>query len=96
MAVRAYDWVCSWIAMNENRFNGNSYAETWGKLSVDGKTLYIIASKLKSALKAEGYSFDAVKKKWAEKNQITKFPKGYTTNISIYGNKAHCVEFFRN
>ena len=96
VAVRAYDWVCSWIAMNENRFNGNSYAETWGKLSVDGKTLYIIASKLKSALKAEGYSFDAVKKKWADKNQITKFPKGYTTNISIYGNKAHCVEFFRN
>ena len=96
VAVRAYDWVCSWIAMNENRFNGNSYAETWGKLSVDGKTLYIIASKLKSALKAEGYSFDAVKKKWADKNHITKFPKGYTTNVSIYGNKAHCVEFFRN
>lgn len=96
VSVRAYDWVCSWIAMNENRFNGNSYAETWGKLSPDGKTLYIIASKLKSALKAEGFSFDAVKKKWGDKNLITKFPKGYTTNVSIYGNKAYCVEFFRN
>lgn len=96
VSVRAYDWVCSWIAMNENRFNGNSYAETWGKFSSDGKTLYIIASKLKAAMKAEGYSFDAVKKKWGDKNLITKFPKGYTTNISIYGNKAYCVEFLRS
>lgn len=92
VSVRAYDWVQSWVAMNDNKFNNNSYSEIWGR-STSANSVFVVASKLKSAMAAEGFSFDAVKKKWADNNWIVKYGKGYTVLTSINGKKASCVEF---
>ena len=92
IATRAYDWVRSWIAVNENKFNGNSYSETWGKNSLESQTTYVVATILKREMTKEGYSFDAVKKKWGDNGWIEKCGRGYTTNISIGGKKVHCIE----
>ena len=91
VAVRAYDWVRSWIVINDKKFNGDMYSETWGKSSLKG-TVFIVASKLKSAMAAEGFSLDAVKKKWDDYGWLVKQGKGYTVLASINGKKARCVE----
>ena len=64
VSVRAYKWLLDWVTKNENRFFNNQYGEIWGKYSEDRKTVYVISSVLKKALATEGFSFDAVKKKW--------------------------------
>jgi|GEM_PF-999529 len=93
IAVRAYEWVKDWIAVNKNRFNGEGYGETWGKMSYDGKTAYIVASRLKDAMKEKGFSFDAVKKKWADNGWVVKYQNSYTRTQSIFGTTPKCVEF---
>ena len=92
IAVRAYDWVNSWVVMNDNKFDGNGYTETWGRSTFKG-SVYIIASKLKSAMASEKFSFDAVKKKWVDSGWIVKRGKGYTVLTTINGKKVSCVEF---
>lgn len=93
VSVRAYDWVKGWIAKNENKFYAGSYGDILGKYSFDGKSLYIIASELTSAMKKEGFSFDAVKKRWSDRGWIRKHSSGYKVATTINKMKTGCIEF---
>ena len=93
VSVRAYEWAKSWLAQYQNKFSDNQYSEVWGKTSHYDNSVFVIASVLKFEMSKAGFSFDAVKKKWADNGWIRKHGKGYTKYASIYNNKAHCVEF---
>lgn len=58
---RAYDWICDWVAANENRFRHDDHipgADIYGM--IEGNVAYIIPGVFKSALIGEGYSPSAV------------------------------------
>lgn len=88
---RAYEWLCSWVARNPNKFNSISYSEVWGKYSRNGSEVYIIAAQLRKAMKEEGFSFDAVKRSWADKGWLVKYKKIYTPSMSINQSVVPCA-----
>ena len=94
VSVRAYKWVREWLAKNDNKFfDGTCYGETWGR-KPDETSAYVIASVLKSAMEKEHFSFDAVKKQWADRGWIDKWGKAYTSPVSLNGQKVHCIRIF--
>jgi uncharacterized protein (DUF927 family) len=94
IAVRAYKWVVDWISQNENRFFSSQHGEIWGKFAEDRKTVYIIGSVLKQAMKKEGFSFDAIKKKWDDKGWIKRYGSTYMQRKCISEGKPYCVEVY--
>ena len=89
---RAYDALIAWIAQNGNRFNPlQNYGEVWGKESGDG-TMYIIASRLEKALQEMHFSFDALKKPWADKGVLIMYQNKYKKKKSINGVATYVVE----
>ena len=92
VAVRAYKWVIDWVSRNENRFFNSQYGEIWGRYSHDRTTVFIIASVLKEAMKKEGFSFDAVKKKWCDAEKLKEYGSTYFQRKSIGESSPYCVE----
>lgn len=88
---RAYEWLCAWVAQNPNKFNSASYAEVWGKYSRNEGEVYIIAAQLRKAMKEEGFSFDAIKRSWADKGWLVKYGKVYTPQMSINQTVVACA-----
>ena len=93
VAVRAYDWVLAWLAQNNAKFWAGSYNEVWVKTNAITGTTFVIANVLKKAMEKDNFSFDAVKKKWADQGWIAKQGKGFTKTVSIGGRVVKCVEF---
>lgn len=95
-AERAYRLTLDLIAENRNRFDGVTYDEAalnacWGKKQSDG-TVMVIKSVLERELGKLGFSFDAVKKKWADRGFILKTAQGrYTEKASVLGTANYCV-----
>lgn len=94
VSVRAYQWLIDWVSKNENKFFSSQYGETWGRLSTDRKSACIISSVLKKAMGAEGFSFDAVKKKWDDNGWLKRYGKGYLQRKCIGESKPYCVEVY--
>lgn len=90
---RAYDAIVAWIAENRSHFdeNSNSYG-TWGKYNGKNDSVYIIADRLKKTLQEMNFSFDAVKKKWADDGKLIMYNNKYIKNVSINGVKTYTVE----
>ena len=93
VAQRAYDYIMSVISQNVRKFKGSDYDEVWGKF-VDDKLLFdkaVLCRQLDDAR----FSFEAVKREWAERGWIEKFGKGYSDKrLSINGcRQAHAVSF---
>jgi uncharacterized protein (DUF927 family) len=91
---RAFDFVMSLVSQNTNKFSGSgnySFAgETWGK--IDGSGVIFNKHKLDEQLGREGFSFDACKKKWADKGYLIKYGKQYSRLESYNNVKSHCVK----
>ena len=91
-ATRAYDRIVSWIIQNENHFNPmQNYTTIWGKESTRN-TMFILDDVLSDALRTMGFSFDAVKKDWADKGLLIKDKGGYKNRQRINGKLASVVE----
>ncbi len=89
---RAFEFIVNHIGQNHKRFDYDNHGETWGQIKDEGKFAYINASVLRRELSAAGFEFDAVKKKWAEKNYIKLSSDGrYTHRTVCYGAKARYV-----
>ena len=68
---RAYEFTKSLIAQNINKFNEKNFEnESWG--CITGGFLYFNKNVLSRELTKEGFEFEAVKKKWADKGYILK------------------------
>ena len=72
--ARAYEFVINLIARNINRFRANSFGEIQGEIwgRVDDDAILINKDVLNREMKTEGFEFDAVKSKWAEKGIYRK------------------------
>lgn len=93
-AERAYDWVLNFIAMNSNKFQGNEMTECWGK--IDDEYIYINKNVLTSQMSANGFEFDAMKTKWAEKGYLIKnSQKRLVHNTRCYGIKGMYIKLLQ-
>lgn len=90
-ANRAYDYIVSWVAMNANRFCSDPYGEIWGVREGANK-VYVIDSVLANALETAGFSFDAVKKAWAQNGWLVPYRNKYKKRKSFCGITPYCVE----
>ena len=86
---RAYDYIAEWVAKNSDRFTSGS-GETWGVWI--GNSVFVLPSELDAALRAAGYSFEAVKKDWAESGWLVKYRDKYTKRKGINGARPYVVE----
>lgn len=90
VSVRAYDYIIDWITINGNKFYSSDYGERWGAI-YDGSA-YVIVSVLKQALQDKGFSFDAVKKSWANSGLLVMYQNKYIQRKFLDGQKPYCVQ----
>ncbi len=106
-AERAYNYIMDIVAANKDNFTHEvqsqsktedvkaNYGETWGKIRPDN-TVIFIKSRLESELAKQGFSFDAVKQKWADKSYLIKNTQGkFIHKDSINGVKFYSVRLNR-
>lgn len=88
VSERAYEYVMSLISSNINNFSSSFSGECWGKIS--DLTIWFDKRILVRELNNSGFSFEAVKKKWADKGYLQKSSQNrfmHQRNINgIYAN----------
>ena len=96
----ATDFLVDWVNANQPYFGEDAIGTCLGMMSRDGRTAYIYASALNSALKREGFNERKTKKYLAEKGLITavsrKDNSGETYSITKFfrGKNQRFIEFF--
>lgn len=92
VAERAYNFVRNAIAENKNNFSKDA-RQVWGDFSEDGDYAYINKNVLCRIMSDEGFDFDAVKSKWAERGYLERSAQGrYHQNLQKNGVKAMYVK----
>lgn len=92
VAERAYNFVRNAIAENKNNFSKDA-RQVWGDFSEDGDYVYINKNVLCRIMSDEGFDFDAVKAKWAERGYLERSAQGrYYQNLQKNGVKAMYVK----
>lgn len=74
-AVRAYDYLMSWYAVNSWAFEQGSPKERYGMVGEDGY-LYLYPTAFEKAMKEGGFNSTRVLKDWAEKEWIKTETRG--------------------
>ena len=91
ISERAYNFVMNLCAVNVNKFSENGNGEIWGKIS-NGEIL-INKDVLMRQLDLNGFSFDAVKKDWAEKGYLLlNSQKKYVHQTKCFGAKGNFIK----
>lgn len=72
--------------------NGTDYNEQWGTLRENERIVTIIDHVLAKALRDDSFSFDAVKKEWADNGWIGKYQNRYKKKSSVQGVKTYCID----
>ena len=90
VAVRAYDYITGWIAVNIDKFNGVSNNGVWGRSC--GRSMFVIDHVLCKELQNNGFTFDAVKKSWAAKGLVGKYGSTFKQRKGINGENPYCIE----
>lgn len=91
ISERAYEWVLNFIAVNQNKLGGSEMNECWGK--ADGEYIYINKNILTANMSANGFEFDAVKTKWAQKGYLMKNTQGKMFHCTkCYGIKGTYIK----
>lgn len=102
-AERAYDYIMDVVAANADNFtklNSDNegrqrdikagYGAAWGKMRPD--VVVFIKSTLETELAKQGFSFEAVKAKWADKGYLVKTNQGkFIHKDSLNGIKCYSV-----
>lgn len=87
---RAYEFVRNAIAENRNNFNKDS-KQVWGDIS--GNFAYFNKNVLARIMNDEGFDFDAVKAKWAERGYLERSAQGrYYQSLQKHGVKSMYVK----
>lgn len=73
VSERAFQFVCNAIAENRTNFAADA-KQVWGSVEPDG--VYINKNVLCRLMTDEGFDFDAVKAKWAERGYLAKSTQG--------------------
>lgn len=97
---RSFEWILSFIEINKIRFIENSdinRGEIWGKLEEDKNYCLVNRKIIESKMKDEGYSFQAVVKKWAEYKYIEQSKdKKNTVSSYVAGKQDRFVKVILN
>lgn len=88
-AERAKEYILGWMAQNRNKFRYDSN-EVYGTEEYD--TTFVIDHILFDALNEKGFSFDAVKRDWANSGFLVKYNGRFKTRKGINGKAPYCVE----
>lgn len=93
VAGRAYDYIMSVISQNIRKFKDTNYDEVWGKII--GDKLLFDKNVLCNQLESANFSFDAVKRAWADRGWIQKFGQAYSSKLLAVNGTArtHAVSF---
>lgn len=90
---RAYDWLCDWVAANENKFRCGEYVpmnDVYGVIEND--TVYIISGIFDKAVRDAGFSTSATLSYLKSNHLIeTRKDKGYTKTKRIGKSTPSCV-----
>ena len=84
---RAYEYVCGQIGINQNKFCMKGIkpkGEIWGEI-VNDRTVKILKKSLEQILNEEGYSLQAVKQKWLDRDLLIRNKGRIFWNSSIGG-----------
>lgn len=88
---RAYEWVLNFVAVNNNKFQGNEMSECWGK--IDDEYIYINKNILTAQMNDNTAPFDSVKTKWAEKGYLITNSQGrFVHSTKCYGIKGMYIK----
>jgi hypothetical protein len=99
ISERAYQWTTSWILQNAVRFKpigDNNRGEVWGKESQDKQEVRVLQTVLEKAMAKEGFDFNAVKKKWAQKGYNRMDGGRYNVWRSDCGHRISWIAFQMN
>lgn len=90
VTIRAYEWVCNWIAEHDLYFRDSNVNVCWGRFSdLTENTVLINRSVLEREMGSVGYSLNACLSKWSEKRLIEKSTDGkYRWRTTIGGKVA--------
>lgn len=90
---RGYDYICEWVAANDNKMRATDYGEQYG--FVKNNYAYIISSKLNAILAQSGFNSRAVISGMRKKNQIltTQERNVVRSDVrqTIGGSRVRCI-----
>ncbi len=93
---RAYNYLVNYIIANKYHFSkpgSLDKVEIFGAWKEKNNEVCIFIEYLYEALKAQGYTYDSVKKDWAAKGYITKIGKSFSGKVSVFGNSGTGIKF---
>lgn len=93
VTVRAYEWVCNWIAEHEEKFQ--KYANPcWGRVEALEGHILVNRSVLEREMSAAGFSLNACLSKWDERKLFIRgHDNKFRTWARINGVGTTCIKF---
>lgn len=88
---RAYEYVCEFVAANQNRFTGNAeYGEVWGVM--DGDSVYILKNKFNQICEEGGYNAQSLLSWLSDRGWIRRTDKKKYSVVKRIGSACvRCV-----
>lgn len=93
---RAYEYVCEFVAANQNRFMGNAeYGEVWGVM--DGNSVYILKNKFNQICDEGGFNAQSLLSWLSDRKWIRRTDKKNYSVLKRIGNAAvRCIHMTIN
>lgn len=90
---RAYEYVCEFVAANQNRFTGNAeYGEVWGVMDEDKNSVYIMKNKFNQICDEGGYNAQSLLSWLSDRELIRRTDKKHYDVVKRIGNThPRCV-----
>ena len=90
---RAYNFLCDWVSINENRFQtSDNNGEFWGKIDDIENKVYIISTVFRKALIENGFDERAVTS-WLRSNQLIEPNKNGRNNAQYRSIDNHQARY---
>lgn len=95
---RAYEYVCEFVAANQNRFTGNAeYGEVWGVMDESKDSVYIMKNKFNQICDEGGYNAQSLLSWLSDRQWIRRTDKKhYAVKKRIGGTNIWCVHLTLN
>lgn len=86
VTIRAYEWVCNWIAEHDLYFRDSNVNVCWGRFDMSEMSVFINKTVLEREMNMAGYSLNACLSKWNDKGFLERSTDGkYRRRTTING-----------
>ncbi len=95
---RAYEYVCEFVAANQNRFMGNAeFGEVWGVMDENKNSVYIMKNKFNQICDEGGYNSQSLLSWLSDRGLIRRTDKKHFDVLKRIGNtRVRCVHMTLN